>query len=183
MADRRDRSEPTRSESAWSASELRAANRDRQAVVDRLQGAFVEGRLQLHEYDERVALAYQAVTYADLTALFADLPDDNPIAPPAVPDSAKAAKPAKSPVQHPGLIRDLPLALQILWTIWISVVLINVAVWTILEVSQGSEDFWPIWLLVPGAVLLGVTFGVQGIRRDRRAKAMRRGLAAARRRG
>jgi hypothetical protein len=184
MADRRDRSvDPARSvESARSASELRAANQDRQAVVDRLQGAFVEGRLQLHEYDERVALAYQAVTYADLAALFADLPDDNPIAPPSS-TPAVADKPAKSPVQHPGLIRDLPLALQILWTIWISVVLINLVVWTILEVSQGSEDFWPIWLLVPGAVLLGVTFGVQGIRRDRRAKAMRRSLAAARRRG
>lgn len=184
MADRRDRSvEPARSlESARSASELRAANRDRQAVVDRLQGAFVEGRLQLHEYDERVAQAYQAVTYADLAALFADLPDDNPIAPPAASKPSQAGRAAKSPVQHPGLIRDLPLALQILWTIWISVVLINLVVWTILAVSQGPRDFWPIWLLVPGAVLLGATVGVQGIRRDRRAKAMRRSLAAARKR-
>ncbi|MFL6161119.1 MAG: DUF1707 domain-containing protein [Jatrophihabitantaceae bacterium] len=166
------------------ASELRAANQDRQAVVDRLQGAFVEGRLQLHEYDERVALAYQAVTYADLAALFADLPDDNPIALPAASRPAASGPgsvPAKSPARQPSMIGDLPLALQILWTIWISVVLINLVVWTILEVSQGSEDFWPIWLLVPGAVLLGVTFGVQGIRRDRRAKAIRRGLKAARR--
>jgi len=190
MADRRDRSvESTGSvEPARPASELRAANKDRQAVVDRLQGAFVEGRLQLHEYDERVALAYQAVTYADLAALFADLPDDNPIAPPSAParvdsaKTAKSAKSAKSPVQHPGLIRDLPLALQILWTIWITVLLINLVVWTILEVSQGSQDFWPIWLLVPSAVLFGATVGVQGIRRDRRAKAMRRSLAAARKR-
>lgn len=181
MADRRDRSvEPARP-----ASELRAANRDRQAVVDRLQGAFVDGRLQLHEYDERVALAYQAITYADLAALFADLPEDNPIAPPVAAkpsDGARSARRAQSPVQHPGLIRDLPLALQILWTIWITVVLINLVVWTILEVSQGSEDFWPIWLLVPGAVLFGVTAGVQGIRRDRRAKAMRKSLKAARKR-
>lgn len=178
MADRRDRSV----EPAQSASQLRAANKDRQAVVDRLQGAFVEGRLQLHEYDERVAKAYQAVTYADLAALFADLPDDNPIgAPSASKPSDAAAGSTKSPVQHSGLIRDLPLALQILWTIWICVVLINLVVWTILAVTQGPQDFWPIWLLVPGAVLFGVTIGVQGIRRDRRAKAMRRSLAAARR--
>ena len=53
---------------------------------------FVEGRLQPHEYDERVALAYQAVTYADLAGLFTDLPADNPIGPPAAREST--AKPA-----------------------------------------------------------------------------------------
>jgi Domain of unknown function (DUF1707) len=184
MADRRDRSvEPARP-----TDQLRAANQDRQAVVDRLQNAFVEGRLQLHEYDERVALAYQAVTYADLSALFADLPNDNPITFPssqpaaAAGKSAKSARQAQPQVEHPGLIRDLPLALQILWTIWISVVLINLVVWTILAVTQGPENFWPIWLLVPGAVLFGATVGVQGIRRDRRAKAMRKSLKAARKR-
>ena len=183
MADRRDRSvEPARP-----TDQLRAANQDRQAVVDRLQNAFVEGRLQLHEYDERVALAYQAVTYADLSALFADLPDDNPVTfpssqPVAAGKSAKSAREAQPQVEHPGLIRDLPLALQILWTIWFSVVLINLVVWTILEVSQGGKDFWPIWLLVPGAVLFGATVGVQGIRRDRRTKAMRKSLKAARKR-
>ncbi|HEU5268349.1 MAG TPA: DUF1707 domain-containing protein [Jatrophihabitans sp.] len=162
------------------ASELRAANSDRQAVVDRLQQAFVEGRLQLHEYDERVALAYQAVTYADLTALFTDLPADNPIAPPA-PKAAVA--PAKPAVRHPGLISDMPIALQILWTIWISVMLINLVVWTILELSQGQDNFWPVWFLVPGAVLLGVTVGVTGIRRGQRSKRLQKSLKAARKRG
>ena len=161
-------------------SQLRASNQDRQAVVDGLQNAFVEGRLQLHEYDERVALAYQAITYADLSALFADLPDDNPIAPPAPKPAPAAAKPA---VRHPGLIGDMPIALQILWTIWFSVMLINLVVWTILEVSQGSEDFWPIWLLVPTAVLAGVTVGVTGIRRSQRAKRLQKSLKAARKRG
>jgi len=157
-------------------SQLRASNSDRQAVVDRLQNAFVEGRLQLHEYDERVAAAYQAVTYADLAGLFTDLPADNPVRPPA------AARPptAKPAVRHPGVLGDLPLALQILWTIWLSVLLINLVVWTILEVSQGSEDFWPIWLLVPTAVLAGVTVGVTGIRRSQRAKRLQKGLKAAR---
>ena len=161
-------------------SQLRASNSDRQAVVDRLQNAFVEGRLQLHEYDERVALAYQAVTYADLSALFADLPADNPIAPPVPKPAPAAAKPA---VRHPGLISDMPIALQILWTIWFSVMLINLVVWTILELSNGSEDFWPVWFLVPGAVLLGVTIGVTGIRRSQRSKRLQKSLKAARKRG
>jgi hypothetical protein len=161
-------------------SQLRASNSDRQAVVDRLQNALVEGRLQLHEYDERVSAAYQAVTYADLAGLFTDLPDDNPVRPPV---AAKAAKPAARPVRHPGVISDMPIALQILWTIWLSVLLINLVVWTILEVSHGSEDFWPIWLLVPTAVLVGVTAGVAGIRRGQRAKRLQKGLKAARKRG
>jgi uncharacterized protein DUF1707 len=165
-------------------SQLRASNQDRQAVVDGLQNAFVEGRLQLHEYDERVALAYQAVTYADLAVLFSDLPADNPIGPPvaARPRAAKdsVAKPA---ARHPGVFGDLPLALQILWTIWITVLGINLVVWTILEASQGSQDFWPIWLLVPTAVLGGVTAGVTGIRRSQRSKRLQKSLKAARKRG
>ena len=163
-------------------SQLRASNQDRQAVVDGLQNAFVEGRLQLHEYDERVALAYQAVTYADLAALFTDLPADNPIGPPAAKSAAAKPATAKPAVRHPGLISDMPLALQILWTIWISVLLINLVVWTILEVSQGSQDFWPIWLLVPTAVLVGVTAGVTGIRRSQRSKRLQKSLKAARKR-
>jgi len=162
-------------------SQLRASNKDRQAVVDRLQNAFVEGRLQLHEYDERVALAYQALTYADLTALFADLPADNPIAPPVARDTA--AKPARPPVRHPGVISDLPTALQVLWTIWICVLLINLTVWTIGLASPGSHNFWPIWLLVPTSILVGVTIGVTNIRRSRRAKQLRKSLQAARKRG
>jgi len=160
-------------------SQLRASNQDRQAVVDGLQNAFVEGRLQLHEYDERVAAAYQAVTYADLAGLFTDLPADNPVRPPTAKESAKAPA-AKPTVRHPGVISDLPLALQILWTIWISVLLINLVVWTILEVSQGSQDFWPIWLLVPTAVLFGVTVGVTGIRRSQRSKRLQKSLKTAR---
>lgn len=162
-------------------SQLRASNKDRQAVVDRLQNAFVEGRLQLHEYDERVALAYQALTYADLTALFADLPADNPIAPPVARETA--AKPARPQVRHPGVISDLPTALQVLWTIWICLLLINLTVWTIGLASPGSHDFWPIWLLVPTSILVGVTIGVTNIRRSRRAKQLRKSLKAARKRG
>ncbi len=163
-------------------SQLRASNKDRQAVVDRLQAAFVEGRLQLHEYDERVAQAYQAVTYADLAGLFADLPSDSPIAPPPARPAAAAepARPARPQVRHPGLIADLPTALQVIWTIWLCVLLINLTVWTIGLASPGSHNFWPVWLLVPTSILVGVTIGVTNIRRSRRAKRLRKSLQAAR---
>ncbi len=48
------------------APELRAGDADRQAAADRLRAAHDEGRLDLHEYDRRLAEAYAAVTYGDL---------------------------------------------------------------------------------------------------------------------
>ena len=53
---------------------MRAADTDRQKVADQLKGALDEGRLTLHEYDERVALAYSAKTYEELLMLLTDLP-------------------------------------------------------------------------------------------------------------
>lgn len=50
---------------------------------------FAAGRLEPHEYDERVAQAYTARTQADLDRLFTDLPrpqeEPQPAAPPAAP--------------------------------------------------------------------------------------------------
>ena len=54
--------------------EMRAADADRQAVADKLRAALDEGRLDLHEYDERLQRAYAAKTYGDLDGLLTDLP-------------------------------------------------------------------------------------------------------------
>src|SRR5690348_14905844 len=53
---------------------LRAADSDRQQIADQLKGALDEGRLSLHEYDDRVAAAYAARTYAELLVIVQDLP-------------------------------------------------------------------------------------------------------------
>ena len=58
--------------------EMRAADADRQAVADHLKSALEEGRLDLHEYDERLQQAYAAKTYGDLKELLSDLPVDVP---------------------------------------------------------------------------------------------------------
>ena len=47
---------------------LRASDHDRQEVVDRLRGALEDGRLKMDEFEDRMGLAYQAVTYGDLDA-------------------------------------------------------------------------------------------------------------------
>ena len=53
---------------------LRASDRERDAVVQRIQQAFAEGRLDDTEFDERMRAALTARTHADLDALLADLP-------------------------------------------------------------------------------------------------------------
>jgi hypothetical protein len=57
---------------------VRASDADREGVVTRLQKALAEGRIDLHEFGERVEGAYAAVTTADLDRLVADLPVDAP---------------------------------------------------------------------------------------------------------
>jgi hypothetical protein len=52
----------------------RASDRERDAVVQRVQDAFAEGRLDDAEFDERTRAALTARTHADLDTLLADLP-------------------------------------------------------------------------------------------------------------
>jgi len=135
-------------------ADRRAADADRQAVADRLRRAHDEGRLGFAEYDERLARAYAAVTYADLDVLVADLPADLPR--PAAPTTPAV------PAGH----RALPGVLVVLWTVWAGVFGINLVVWVLVSLGNGRPDtFWPMWLLVPATVLLVVTGAVRAARR------------------
>src|SRR3954452_23935951 len=53
---------------------MRASDAEREAVVERLRDASVEGRLTLAELTERTEAAYLAQTHAELAQLTADLP-------------------------------------------------------------------------------------------------------------
>jgi len=64
---------------------LRAADTDRDQAVDVLRQAAAEGRITFGELDERVSLAYDAKTFADLQALTSDLPGPGVSAPAPVP--------------------------------------------------------------------------------------------------
>jgi hypothetical protein len=150
---------------------IRVSDADRQAAADRLRAAMAEGRLDLLEYDTRLARAYAAVTYADLDALFTDLPASaTRPSPPSASVATPAARPAGTrpvPAVRTGFA-GLPLALKILWSIWGFVVAINVLVW--LLVGLGAQEviyFWPMWLAVPGAALFGATVVVNSVRSQR----------------
>jgi hypothetical protein len=54
-------------------SAYRAGDSDREAVVERLREATADGRLDLAEFEERMAAAYRAKTFAELAPLTTDL--------------------------------------------------------------------------------------------------------------
>jgi hypothetical protein len=70
---------------------VRASDRERDAVVQRVQQAFAEGRLDDVEFDERMRAALTARTHADLDVLLADLP-------------AETAAPGPAPARRPGRV-------------------------------------------------------------------------------
>jgi hypothetical protein len=144
---------------------MRVSDAERQVAADRLGAALGEGRLDMLEYDTRLARAYQAVTYADLDQLFTDLPAHG--AAPAVAPSPKPAPVSRPvPAVHTGFA-GLPLALKILWTIWLGAVLINLTVWLLVSLGNGPEYFWPMWMAVPGVALGGATVAVAAARSHR----------------
>lgn len=163
--------------------EMRASDADRQAVVERLSAALDEGRLKLHEYDERVVRAWDSVTYGDLQDLFTDLPNSGTVV--KLPDEPAplATKTVPQPVAATARSgSDIPLALRILWTIYLTGVAVNLVVWVLVSINTGNPHyFWPMWVIGPaGAALTATTIGIVSIKRSRREAAMRRGLEATR---
>ena len=135
---------------------MRAADADRQKIADRLKAALDEGRLSLHEYDDRVGQAYAARTYADLMGLVSDLPQ---------PGLSAEAVNARQAARRRRAARRMPTALMVLWTIWLAVTAVNIVVYVLVAMTVSEDVYeWPVWLAVPGSALLAVTVGVQAIR-------------------
>jgi hypothetical protein len=126
--------------------QMRAADTDRERVADQLREALGEGRLDLHEYDERLRDAYAAKTYGDLDRLLTDLPSTAPVVPAQVP----AAPPAPA--------RGATAAwLGHLWVPWARTAILLSAIWLITSIgSAGSAYYWPAWVAGPWGVLLVV---------------------------
>lgn len=86
---------------------VRASDAERDAVIQRLQTGFAEGRLDDQEFDQRMRTALAARTHDDLDTLLADLPAETAAAPRLLP-AGSAPKPGrnvvayKNNVQHGG---------------------------------------------------------------------------------
>ena len=133
---------------------LRAGDSDRAAVAAVLGRHMAEGRLTVVEYDDRVARAYAARTYGDLTELTADLPatdGDRSTAPRAQAAPARACGPTAARGRNAGAA----------WAAWRRTAVIVVSIWAISSVvAMQFIYFWPIWVVGPwGAMLLAHTVG------------------------
>jgi Domain of unknown function (DUF1707) len=89
----------------YSDQHLRVSDAERQAVADRLSEHFAAGRLDQAEFDERVGRAMSAKTRADLSGLFADLPETGA---PAVPAYSRRRH------RHPVLLVALFVVVAVL---------------------------------------------------------------------
>lgn len=140
--------------------ELRIGDGEREQAVTHLGTAFAEGRLDLAEYDERVASAYSAKTASDLLQLTADLPlatREHPAQPAAgaVVTPQRGTR-SRAVDNRPGAQVAYPGWLRVAWLTYAAAVSINVVIWLI--VSVGNADltyFWPIWVAGPWGVILG----------------------------
>jgi hypothetical protein len=146
--------------------QMRASDRDRQEVVDRLSSAVEDGRLKMEEYVDRMGRAYQAVTYGDLAPLHADLPA---AAAAARQEPGRRAVAPSACVTPRRILAELPAALKVLWTIWLAAVSVNVVVWALVSGTTGHLAYpWPVWVAGPyGAVLFALSAAVMQFRRFR----------------
>ncbi|MFD0362848.1 DUF1707 domain-containing protein [Nocardia sp. GCM10030253] len=116
---------------------LRASDADREKIVEQLRLAMDDGRLSLHEYDDRIQQAYAAKTYGELTPLLSDLPVQR--------NSPKAGA-------------RVPPWVVIMWIPWVAINALCLTIW----VATGAGYFWPFWVAVPWgfALLIPTAIGL-----------------------
>jgi hypothetical protein len=83
--------------------EVRASDRERDAVLQRVQQAFAEGRLDDTEFDERMRTALAARTHAELDVLLTDLPAVSVAG--SAPVAVTGPAPGKLAVAYKGSVR------------------------------------------------------------------------------
>ena len=91
---------------------MRAGDKDRQRVVERLGKHFGEGRLTIQEFDERVVRAHASVYLDELPALTADLPRD----------PEPHGRPTRSPMRVPSGMFVVLLVMLLAWSLVAAVV-------------------------------------------------------------
>jgi hypothetical protein len=129
--------------------EMRAADADRQAVADQLKAALDEGRLDLHEYDERLQRAYAAKTYGDLRPLLNDLPSAS------VPLPGAVAVPGAGPAALGTNAEMTRRWILMVWSGWVPAVGITTMIWLISCIASAELIyFWPAWVAGPWGVIL-----------------------------
>ncbi|MGW4636412.1 DUF1707 SHOCT-like domain-containing protein [Nocardia sp. NPDC004415] len=120
----------------------RASDAERNAIVAQLGTHLADGRLDLTEYDQRVAKVYETTTRDQLAVVLSDLPP--------LPSQPDAPAPAPRPTKR------LPVWQRIEAGSWLGVSVIVLVIWGLISLTAGELTyFWPMWVIGPwGAVLL-----------------------------
>jgi hypothetical protein len=113
----RDRPAHRTSARSFAADDLRASDAEREEVVAQLRVHAGDGRLGVHELDERIERAYAAVTRRELAAVVADLP--------------------RPPRPHRARRDDFDEHLRS----YLAVMALLVVIWAL----TGMGYFWPVW--------------------------------------
>jgi len=92
---------------------LRASHADREQVIGTLKAAFVQGRLDKDEFDQRVGQTFASRTYAELAAVTADIPAGLTTAQPPAPARAQG----EPRIPRPG--RVLAVATAVCAAMWL----------------------------------------------------------------
>ncbi|MBF6226834.1 DUF1707 domain-containing protein [Nocardia abscessus] len=116
----------------------RASNAERDAVVRLLGRHMADGRIDLPEYDQRVAQVYATIDRDDLRSVLSDLPELDKEA--AAPASARPR---------------VPIWQRIEGSAWLAVSVLVLVIWAAISLGVGAFTyFWPMWVIGPwGAVL------------------------------
>ncbi|WP_459547268.1 DUF1707 SHOCT-like domain-containing protein [Nocardia sp. X0981] len=131
----------------------RASDAERDRIVRELSRHLGDGRLDLAEYDQRVAQVYRTTTREELKDVLADLP---------------AAAPEPNRVTR----SRFPIWQRIEASAWLFVSVLVLVIWAAISLGSGALTyFWPIWVIGPwGAVLaLRAATGIEAGRCHRRA--------------
>lgn len=118
---------------------IRASDADRDATAEQLAQALVEGRLDLAEYDKRLAAAMSATTLGELAPLTADLPP--------APGSARAPVDLAAVGRAHAPARRWRDFLEP-WRGFASLAVILGGIWLVTSIMAGELlYFWPGWPL------------------------------------
>ncbi|GAB2637372.1 DUF1707 SHOCT-like domain-containing protein [Nocardia goodfellowii] len=119
----------------------RASDAERDDVVRLLGRHLADGRLDLAEYDKRVAQVYATTTREDLGAVLTDLP--------------KLSKETPGGFTKAAAARRFPIWQRIEASSWLGVSILVLVIWAAISIGVGELTyFWPVWVIGPwGAVL------------------------------
>ncbi|QIS14621.1 DUF1707 SHOCT-like domain-containing protein [Nocardia arthritidis] len=114
----------------------RASDAERERVVRLLGRHMADGRIDLAEYDQRVARVYATATREELSVVLSDLP--------RLKDSV-AQRNSRVPIWQ-----------RIEGGSWLGVSVLVLVIWGAISLGVGSLTyFWPMWVIGPwGAVLV-----------------------------